>query len=393
MRRDKIWWIGMLVLLFLACQQDPYGESDEILSEGEENVRVSFTISLASGMKLDSEIVPMNSSQTGEDTVFTRISNEYKAIVVKKIDTRWIIDRIVSSNLGIGSAWSEIQLKRGSVFKSLQLELRPGTYRLILFLNPDSGIWNEALKSGMVVENEEGTIAPPQVLKYRIGDSGYPNAGLRMLNRELFAGSADFVVKKNNQLNQDPYKNVHSIQASRKVACFRIVLKENPEAHQFGPTEQRFTAIFTAADGKYFPDGLDIWGNAWYDKTNPCRSMGVCMICRYPRGRTDYLVSSWTGVTVFSPYYIVEDRNEDLPYTISDIDIHGQSGEPYQIFKCPQGYTTSRVFKTSYIDGIVLRPTTEIFKDETTNTGVYLEEVNEDTGSLFGPFMEWNNKY
>ena len=393
MRRDKIWWFGILVLLFLACQQEHYWESDEILAEGEENIGVSFTISLASGMKLDSEIVPMNITRAGGDTVLTRICNEYKAIVVKKVDTRWIIDRIVSPNLGKGSAWLEFGLKRTDVLSSLQLELRPGTYRLVLFLNPTSAKWNEDLKPGMVVENEDGTVVPPKVLEYLIGDSGYPNVGLRMLIRELFTGSVDFVVRKTDQLNQDPHENLHSVQVSRKVACFRVVLKENPEAPHFGNTEQSFKAVFTAADGKYFPDGLDIWGNAWYDKVNPCHSMGVCMVSRYPQGRTDYLVSSWTGVTVFSPYYIVDDQNEGLPYTISDIKIFGQSGAPYQVFKCPQGYTTTRVFRTSYIDGIVLRPINKIFSDETTQSGVYLEEINEDPGILFGPFMEWNNKY
>lgn len=393
MGRGKIGWMAIIALVFMACQQDKW-EMDESLSvQKEEMIPVTFNISLASGMKLDSEIVPMNITRAEGDTVLSHLSNAYKAIVVKKIDTRWIIDRIVSSTLMEGSPWSEILLKRTDILEPLQLELRPGKYRLVIFLNASSGKWNQTLKPGMVVEDEKGTVERPQVMEYFIGGVEYPNRDLRTLSREIFTGYVDFSVQKTDHFNADPYENLHSVQVTRKVGCFRIILKENPGERKYGDTEQSFRATFVAADGMYFPDGLDIWGNAWYDKTNLCRSIDVCMISRYPAGRTDYLVSSWVGVTVFSPYYFADDRTEGLPYTVRNIRITGQSGVPYQVFRFKDDYVASRILRASYIDGIVLQPTDETYADEETQTGVCLVEVNEDPAKLFGPFMEWNNKY
>lgn len=393
MGRGKIGWIAIIALVFMACQQDKWEMDESLLAQEEEVIPVTFNISLASGMELDSEIVPMNITRAEGDTVLSHLSNTYKAIVVKKIDTRWIIDRIVSSTLMEGAFGSEILLKRRDVLKPLQLELRPGKYRLVIFLNAGSGKWNETLKPGTIVEDESGTVERPQVMEYWIAGKDYPNRYLKTLSREIFTGYVDFSVRKTDHLNANAYENLHSVQVTRKVGCFRIVLKENPGLRKYGNTEQSFRATFVAADGKYFPDGLDIWGNAWYDKTNLCRSVDVCMLSRYPAGRTDYLVSSWIGVTVFSPYYFVDDQTEGLPYTVRNIKITGQSGAPYQVFRFKDDYVASRVLRASYIDGIVLQPTDETYADEETQTGVYLVEVNEDPAKLFGPFMEWNNKY
>lgn len=391
MAKRWIWIISAAILLLGACERE-YGEREEISPETGETVTVSLQMTLGSGMETDFDILPMLESQAVKDSVLTRIYNEYRALVIKKIDGRWIIDQVVTAYLDADPKHDELlwDVKRNTSFLPLKLELRPGFYRIVVFFNYQAGKWNDELKTGTIVEDENNPDAPiPPAWTYFVGGKGFENKDCFALNKELFTGQAEFSVEKTDDLHSAPYPSEWKIKMVRRVCCLRGVLKESPPGEvPFITTMHVFYTTLVADPGNKIPEGLDIWGKAWYNQSNPLTRTKLCW-------STDGWVVAGNGINymfslpnahIFVPFYIVGE--EGLSCSFTELVVTGQSDN--FSYRGKEGSAIHRELQPGFIDGFVLKT----LKQQPDPVGkpkeYYVEEINEKPSDLFGPYREWN---
>lgn len=384
----KSWIYIMVATVFCWCScQDPSWELDETQPEVVSD-RIPVTLQASFGTSIENEtgFVPMG-TRGGSDTIYTILNNLYKAVVAKKIDQKWILDTIVDTlvNREI-SRKSSINVIKSTTFDPLYLELRPGIYRVTLFFNSSSLVWDSGLRPGTVVEDGSGAVYCAGI--YWVS-TFWADKGFRTLaRREIFTGTVDFEVNKTTNLHSSSLDPLQ-VKLERKNTCFRVLLKEDPSSgHEFGPTQITVTANFVADEGQYFPDGLDVWGNPWYDKNNLSDTLSLrTSALNLVEG---YLISNEANTTLFSPYLIMPE--EGIHCQLYSVTMTGQSNEDFQNYKLKDNFKRNYVLKNDYIDGIVLSPTKETYLLSTGDSGVYLQVVDEDPVDLFGRYMEWNIK-
>lgn len=393
-------FIGMLVSIFillLACSEQ--NDNETIVNNaimGKDKVNISLSLSSLPEVQIEghTDYRPMSSRATGN--VRSIISNSYKCLVIKEIGNKWYVDTLTQRTLTEGSKWNEIKVTDDTPFNDLQLTLRPGHYRVLVVLNPQNGKWNPNLIPGAIVKGEADTVAHAYTYNFQT-DKIYANYGKRQVSREIYAGTADFTVKKTTDLHSDPIDGNTHITFTRKVMQMRFLLKdEESEKNQFNFKTTQHTVFATLATTQPeipFCDGLDCWGNAYYKQQNPTTEIELCT-CIDPSWRTaqnnrQYKMIS-SHVTIYSPF-LFTDNTQPIPFLLKNLKVIGQSGSDGFIYIYPsviQNLTlknnTIQQFSfqtTDMVDEEVASPQLQVTLD-------YLEE--ESSQLLFDSYYECN---
>lgn len=372
------------VLLSAACTDDESPLQPAI--QPETAVRVSFN--LEADIETDTMLEPMTRATSDKEW----FSNICRVLILKKTDTRWIVDTTQIVLLDPRSAsWTELKITEFPSC-SFNAELRPGDYRLVAAINSQVAKWNTDLVPGKVVADEaDASLRTPPLITYNI--STHPaNTGFRMLNREVFIAVTDFTVPKSSDLHGSALPPV-VLRAERRVGKFRVLLKDAPSPDNgfiFERTAHTARLLFTAK-GQPFAEGIDALGGTYYG--NPgLYEMPWCMSTIgdfHPAASGNYQMCQ-TNSTVFSPF-LFADPTAERTFEVSRIILAGASG----------GYTykTDDVFTctlaASRIDGIVFQ-TTDTYDDSSSQLMVVVTEAldaegnPENAATLFDEFYEWN---
>lgn len=209
----------MAAFLTGGCSEgEPFGHPS---AEREKRVEVSFRLE---AVGTDVSLVPMTRA-----TSYTQwFRNTARLLILKKADTRWIVDTTQTVLLDAQSGpWAELKIAGDLPPCPFNLELRPGDYRIVAVINWGSADWNNDLVPGKVVSDEtDGSLRTPPLLTYTIS-THWMNNGYRQLSREVFVAVADFPVPKSGDLHSAGVPPV-TLRAERRVAKFRVLLKDKP---------------------------------------------------------------------------------------------------------------------------------------------------------------------
>lgn len=380
-------FLALTALLLSSCSEDDVSA----LRTAGETPAVEVRFDLAS-VSTDMSVVPMTRA-----AAYTNwISSHGRALLLKKLDGRWIVDRTDTVFLdGKPSRWSSTMRLTADRLPaaSFSLEMRPGDYRIVVVLNSQSSSWNRDLVPGTVVadENNPSFRTLPLITYFVVGD-GFQNKGYRMLNREVFVAAADFTVPKSGDLHSAGMPAI-PLRAERRVGKVRMLVKDKPspvKGYTFMPTPHFFRMIFTALD-KPFAEGIDAMGGMYYSEEGLYRlpwfmsTMGF-----HTSGSWQYQLCQ-TNSTAFSPFLFIGPEAGDQPFEIAVTSIAGASdGFTYltdQVF--------TRTLAASKTTGIVFQ-TTDVAEMDYSPYLVHVVEATDDQGNteraekLFDAFYEWN---
>lgn len=400
--KEKIF--GMLAgicILLLACSERE--ETDGLVNPtlmGKDKVTVNLSLSSIPEIHIDGNTDYRPTSTRAAGNVRSLIANNYRCLVMKEIGTKWYVDTLTRRNLTEDSPWGDIKVTDDMRFKDLQLTLRPGHYRVLVVLNPQTAKWNANLVPGAVVEGEADTVAHAYTYFYQT-ESQYANLGKRQVLREIFAGTADFTVEKTPDLHSNPVNGNTHIIFTRKVMQMRFLLKDHksvPNGFNFSPTQHTVHATLQATQPDApFCDGLDCRGNAYYNHTSPTRKLEICTDLdpdwRMATTGDQYKIIS-RHVTIYSPFVFADDSKE-IPYQLQDVKVVGQSGSGGFVYV----YTPpipELVLKNNTIQPVVFQTTGEV-NDEAAapQRQVTLEYLKEESSqatfaNYFDAYYECN---
>lgn len=323
-----------ICILFPACsdQEENEGLLNNTFKE-DNTVDVNFSLSLLPTMNVEGNTNYRPMSTRAEGDIQVVLKNQYYCLIMKEIDNIWYVDTLVKKNLTTGGAWTEIKVRDtlATNLPDLQLTLRPGHYRLLVVLNPGSGAWNPGLVPGAVVKNGTDTVACAYTYKFQ-ESTNYANFGKREVPKDIFAGTTEFTIKKTSDLHSNPVNGNTHITFYRKVMQMRFLLKDHPSPQQkynFSETAHTVHATLKATQpDKPFCDGLDCWGDAYYNHRQPTTEMEICTdlggAWQDSKINTRYKMYA-NSATVRSPF-IYTDETTTVPYQVDSIKISGQSG-------------------------------------------------------------------
>lgn len=385
--KEKIFGIlaGICILL-LACSEREDNDSPVNNSiMGKDRVTVNLSLSSLPEIHIDGNTDYRPASRAGGN-IRSLIANNYRCLVMKEIGAKWYVDTLTNRTLAEGSKGSNVKVTDDTKFKDLQLTLRPGHYRVLVVLNPQSGVWNKNLVPGAVVKGGDAdTVAHAYTYSFQT-DNHYANLGKRQVRYEIFAGTAEFTVEKTPDLHSNPVNGNTHITFNRKVMQMRFLLKDHvsvPNDFNFKDTQHTVYATLKATNPDIpFCDGLDCWGNAYYNHTTPTRELEICTDLdpewRMAKTGTRYKIISG-HVTIYSPFIFADDRKE-VPYQLEKVKVAGQSGQGGFVYvyppSIPDMVLTNNtiqpvVFQTTgEVDGEIVPPqlqvTLEYLKDESS---------------------------
>lgn len=399
MIREKI--IGLLVstlILLPACSE--WDENDNLTNRErmeEEKVDVCLSLSLAPEMQIEgnTDYRPMSARAAGN--IRAKLTNSYKYLVMKEIDSKWYVDSLLTRTLTDAPVWStkKIDVTDDTKLKDLRLSLRPGHYRILAVLNSSAVEWNSRLVPGTAVYNGPDSITHAYTYKFhRSTDPWYANYGKREVNYEIFAGTAEFNVVKTSDLHSNPVNGNTHIRFTRKVMQMRFLLKNQPidKGLNFKDTPHTIFATLEADDpNRPFCDGLDCWGNPYYNHISSTTELPICTDIdsdwREAKNGNQYKMISGR-VTIYSPF-VFTDSTRQVPYHLKDIMISGQAGGNIYVYK---EKIPDLILKHNTIQQIVFRTTDEvdpdISKPQRQVTLEYLKDESEE--DLFDPYYECN---
>lgn len=386
-------FIGFVCLasLLLSCNRDEgIGEYQPPTTE-KSSVNILISIAPETRISTGTELRPM--SAQADDEIKAMIRNEYKALFLKEIENKWYVDTLVTARFDNSEA-KLLEVRENKTMGGLSIELRPGHYRALFVLNPEYVSWNPRIVPGLLVQD---TINPLDSIPYaftykRQTDPGFiENYKERMLMNEIFTGITEFTVNKTDNLHTSVTYPSTTVEVTRKVTRYRLLLKNYPEGAPVnaGIGSTVYLVITAEGDAK-FCDGINCWGEAHYNPITPTHKINV----RFTIGEgwsTDSVGNQYLmcrpGAHNYSPY-LFADEKADVPYRVSALKILGASGGFTYELPSP---VTEQILKCNSIAGIVVQPTLQIEPDGSQRkvTLRYLE--NEDPARLFGPFYEWNH--
>lgn len=390
--KEKIFGIlaGICMLLPACTEQE---DNDTLINSaimGKDKVTVNLTLSSIPEIQIDgnTDYRPVTRA-TGD--IRSLIENNYRCLVMKKIGNKWYVDTLTTRNLtGSGSV---IDVKENTQFTPLQLTLRPGEYHVLVVLNSQFLKWNPKLVPGAIVKNEADTITHAYTYYY-LND-------IRFVRHEIFAGTANFTVEKTSDLHSVSISGDTEIALSRKVMQMRYLLKDHPSEpgeYNFSDTQHTVFTTLKATDPDIpFCDGLDCWGNAYYNRAKPTRELQMRTDLNGPWHEAEtgdrYKIIS-NQVTRYSPF-IFADETKEVPYSLDNIRITGQSGSDGFIYEYRHPIP-NLILTNNTIQPIVFQTTGEVDKEnnfyETLVLLEYLEKesLKETFDTYFGPYYECN---
>ena len=285
----------MAAFLTGGCSEgEPFGHPS---AEREKRVEVSFRLE---AVGTDVSLVPMTRA-----TSYTQwFRNTARLLILKKADTRWIVDTTQTVLLDAQSGpWAELKIAGDLPPCPFNLELRPGDYRIVAVINWGSADWNNDLVPGKVVSDEtDGSLRTPPLLTYTIS-THWMNNGYRQLSREVFVAVADFPVPKSGDLHSAGVPPV-TLRAERRVAKFRVLLKDKPSpvnGFSFDMTAHTVQMLLTSKT-EPFAEGIDALGGMYYGDP-ALYELPCCMSTMgdFHSSGTERYQMCQTNSTVFSP--------------------------------------------------------------------------------------------
>jgi len=350
--KQLVYIFTAIFLVLTACSEDE-NVSLRTETDNDEKVEVAFGLSVENTLHYGTEYVPMKAA--GDETI-VRTDNLYRAILFKKFDGYWIIDSLLSLPLTDAASYARLNLTQSIPLKPISLVLRPGDYHLTVITNPNYVNWPSYIYEGSILQIDESN--PQQLCGYMTGTESYPVNERYYLGAEIFSGHTSFTVKKQEDLHGQAPAPLQMIELIRRVGRFRIVLQNDPSAgdRNFGMGylgEQVVSEM--AADNDVFCNGLDLWGNPYYDAAQPIRQMMYCSMSPrspYPstNGEAYFLPSS--NSRTFAVHFFTQ-PGRDIEFTMSQIESTVRSGDPYHIYI---GEIPGLKIQDNKINGIVFKP-------------------------------------
>lgn len=392
--------IGMLCgicILLLACSEQEENNSvvnNAIMGKDKVDVCLNLSLTPALGIEGNTDYRPMSTRASGD--IKALIVNAYKCVVMKEIGGVWYVDMVIEPKLLENPKEGDIVervnnyyvgVRDGMEFAPLQLTLRPGHYRVLAVLNSREVAWNPALVPGAVVKEGEANAAYAYTYQYQ----SLNYFGKRRVNLEIFAGTAEFTVEKTSDLHSQPIINGDKqINFIRRIMQMRFLLKDytSKDGIYFPSTQFTVFATLKSDPNKFFCDGLDCWGNAYYNSKSPTKEIEICTQTysgwHIADNGSKYLMTAM-NVTIHSPFLFTDEANP-VPYSLEDIKITGQSGEMSYFYKFP---ITGLIFKNNTIEQIVFKTTDEYIAQ---GSGLaHLEYLDEEQNTfLFDSYYECN---
>lgn len=391
--------MGMLIsICFLLSACSEREEFESLVNRGiEEEEEVDVHLSLSSipaiSIEGDTDYRPMNTRAEGE--IRSIIDNTYNCLVMKEIDSKWYVDTLLQQTLTSEGQWATIKVKEGMDFKDIQLTLRPGHYRVLAVLNPQSTHWNPDLVPGALVKGDGLKDTVAYAYTYFIQTGNYANIGKRQVLREVFSGIVDFTVEKTSDVHSNPVNGNTRISFVRRVMQIHFLLKDHEskeKKYNFSLTQHTVHATLKATqNGTYFCDGLDCFGKPYYIQGGQTKEMEICTdlndIWRKARNGVQYKMAAY-NVTVHSPFIFTDDATT-VPYQIEKVKILGQSGFGGYTYVHPDPIT-GLILKNDTIQQIVFQ-TTDNSVGDLSHPEVTLEYLPDESAlQLFGPYYECN---
>lgn len=351
----KIIYIVALITGLYSCNNNPLEEfsSSPDREIPNDKVTIRFEPALAGNYHYDNGMVPM--TRAGYDKVKTCLYNLYKAVIIKYIDQKWIVDTVLQGKIKSNATKNYIFITDTPTLPPIETELRPGIYKIGLFVNFSGVKWNEQLKKGYIVSSREELLPTSTDLPaaYTVAFSkggGFPNApeGSLVIDLELFAGMASFTVTKNNDLHTPGHPGNISIPLQRQVSRYRFLLQprekqEEDKDPDFISTPYWFNGNLVCLNGQRFCDGINILGGPYYAEGPGCTSMPFhcSTVGNYFFSEEDQrlyfmAMNSWDDTpanvgrsTNFAPFILTDNtKTEGINCEIRDIYMSGPSGEP-----------------------------------------------------------------
>lgn len=405
MKKDMVKYMFLLAFisgLFCACEHDevPGGRNDEP-EESAVPVNINLQLSGAPDIETGTGYLPMTKAA---GTIKTGLYQQYKYVLLKKIEDSWYIEKIENARLEGTTPghpyWWEIAVTDDGPVGNLAMELRPGTYKLAVFLNPRCVTWDNNLKPGDRVYTEGKTGEKfPCICRYAY-DSYQPDC--ISLTRELFTGSVDFIVEKNGDLHTEASNQGPAVTLTRKVGQFQILLKKTeekePDDFSFGNTPYFLRATFRAQEGYVFCEGLDVTGMPYTDPETPWTHFDfyASTTSFSEKWRTDKDGRMYRMVELNSTdpaLYLIADPNqpEGVPYTVEIVRLTGAVSEyPYEGFHY-EGEPLTGILKINSISGIALECVQA--QENKVKVGVATDGNGRPLTPeeyLFSPYYLWN---
>lgn len=377
-----------------SCQNDQF--DDNLAGAPDEDaVEIRFSMSLDGGMENETEYFPMGQSLRAqdEDLYSIIISNKFKAIISKKIDSYWIVDQVLDLQIDKSvSEWAVVMhnVKNETDITDFSVSLRPGEYKITLITGSNSINWSANLKQGLIVADEDNAaFEAPMACSYRKISSSYLHAGWDGLEEEIFSGCESFVVEKTEDLHSASGITPLSLKLKRMVTKVRVLLDNTTDSgspYEFANANNAISAHMTTTDAQGFPGGLDIWGNAYYNPqevTSELRYATFTGNSSLEADNVPYYVPIRRGVRQFTTFFF-SDPDKDIPMTISNVNITYEQTAPT--------YWTDDEFpltlKNNHIIGFVLGLGNRVEQKQETSEGggvstktYFLVEVKYESGN------------
>lgn len=397
MVKNLIGLIGIGIFL-AACEQDDIFYDPGIT----DNHRVSIPLSVSPTLFLEehSDYVPMPTKAT--ERLEAEIENTCRCLIMKEIDSKWYVDTLLKTVLDKSlPLYASQEVKTSGPVGTLDLILSPGHYRILVVANASGVAWNPVLTPGYLVKDETLYGRPvPYAFTYSVQTNGdFANLGYRSLYREIFTATYQFTVSKTGDLHSDPLNGNGSLSLSRKVSRFRLLLKKtsSPKENFYFKSTPHFARVVLKATGDTpFCNGVDCWGDAYYDRENPLDTFEMYISTPL----------QWAKATNDSEYQLVLPKNSTYPAVFIFTDELKTQGIPYHITEClitsnSGGFTyyydgtiEGHTLYPNSIDGIVLQPTDDYrMNSGALNLDVRVEIVPEENAvTLFDAFYEVNQR-
>lgn len=388
-----------IAVWIISCQQDDLDLSiDNTRTNNKDGVPVKISLSLGDQIDYETGYTPMKAGT--EDEVKLKISNLYRIIIMKKIGDKIIIDSLAT---GVADnslrEWDSASFNEGDNLSDLSLVLTPGEYYLSIFTGYNRLTWNSHIKRGGVVADGSLDGTHKYACTYGIGANSYSNVGVRYISEEIFSGTTHFTVNKTEDLHSSPDPALDNIKITlkRNVTKYRMVLHDYEGVDQNDAFESNYSepiirGNMTALNGTKFVDGLDIWGDPWYD-TTPTTEMEYCTETKGSMiafGNERYYFSTH-GTRVHAPYFFSKE-GDDVDVMFSNIKAYfGSNSRYYQYYE-----TVNTTLIHNNVDGIIFKPgnvtnsnvwppiTTMELEMDVTNT------KPKNTLELFNSYAEFN---
>lgn len=396
--KNKIILLLSISIWLFSCQQN---EPDILIDDKkgtEEKVPVNISVGF-DDLVFQTDYVPMKNG-TDANEVKVMISKLYRIVLMKEVEDKIIIHSLLTGVTDENIRdWESSSYKAGESLKDIPLVLTPGKYYVTVFTGYTKLTENGNLKEGLIVADATKDGTETFAYTYGIGEKSYSNVGMKYIGQEIFTGHTNFTVKKTEDLHSNADKGLDSINITlnRCVTKYRIILHDTPDqeinnAFANNSSEAIIKAHFTATKGK-FVDGLDIWGNPWYNPQTEMKEIPYCTETKstmIPIGEDKYFFSTF-GARINAPYFFSKE-GDDVEVEISNIKVlFGSNSRYYQYY----GPNLTAKLIHSNIDGIILKP-----GEYTTSTWPPITDLEiemDDSGTnprnpleIFNSYGEYN---